>query len=92
VSTRALDPPARTGTYAYVVLDELDRIVHVSSSLHAELGPRTGHVRWEHPPGAREIYGPCFTEARMSGPPVEAVVFYSRRLKRLTSDPQAASG
>jgi len=89
VSAIARTPHARTGTYAYVVLDDHDRIVHVSSGLHAELGHRTGHVLWGHLPSARDIYGPCFTEARMSGRPVEAVVFYSGRLKRLTAIPGA---
>ena len=77
MTTQALDAPARASSYAYIVLDELDRIVHVSSGLHAELGYWTGHVLWEHLPGAREIYGPSFTEARTG------------RLKRLTAIPGA---
>lgn len=89
MTTQALDAPARASSYAYIVLDELDRIVHVSSGLHAELGYWTGHVLWEHLPGAREIYGPSFTEARTSGRPVEAILFYSGRLKRLTAIPGA---
>jgi hypothetical protein len=76
-------------SYAYVVLDDDDRIVHVSSALHRELGHWTGHVLWDHLPGAREVYGPCFAEARTSGSAAEATVFYSGRLKRLTASPGA---
>jgi hypothetical protein len=46
-------------------------------------------VLWDHLPGAREIYGPCFDEARSSGQPVESVVFYSGQVKRLTVIPAA---
>lgn len=49
---------------AYVVLDDHDRIVHVSSALHSDVGHWAGHVLWDHLPGAREVYGPCFDEAR----------------------------
>ena len=71
------------------MLDGDDRITHVSPHLHHELGSWLGHVLWDHLPGAREIYGPCFDEARSSGQPVESVVFYSGRVKRLTVIPAA---
>ena len=66
MSTEALDVQRRAASYAYVVLDEQDRIVHVSTALHSELGHWAGHVLWDHLPGARDVYGPCFAEARTS--------------------------
>lgn len=72
---------------AYIVLDDADRIVHVSAPLHDSLGRWLGHVLWDHLPGARDIYEPSFEEARASGEPVTATVFYSGRLKRLTAIP-----
>lgn len=75
---------------AYVVLDDDDRITHVSAHLHDELGRWIGHVLWDHLPGAREVYGPCFDEARSSGRPVESIVFYAGRVKRLTAIPASA--
>jgi hypothetical protein len=74
---------------AYIVLDDDDRIVHVSAALHGELGPWIGQVLWDHLPGARAVYGPCFEEARSTGHPIEDVVFYAGRLKRLTAVPGA---
>ena len=71
------------------MLDADDRITHVSPHLHHDLGSWLGHVLWDHLPGAREVYGPCFDEARSSGQPVESVVFYSGRVKRLTVIPAA---
>ena len=38
-------------------------------------------------PAARDVYGPTFDEARTSGRPVESIVFYSGRVKRLTVIP-----
>jgi hypothetical protein len=89
MSTEALDVQRRAASYAYVVLDDQDRIVHVSSALHAELGHWAGHVLWDHLPGARGVYSPCFAEARTSGGAVETTVFYAGRLKRLTAIPGA---
>jgi hypothetical protein len=71
----------------YVVLDDDDRIIHVSQPLHSGLAPWLGHVLWDHLPGAREVCSPCFEEARASGQPVESVVFYSGRVERLTAIP-----
>ena len=68
---------------AYVVLDDADRIVHVSRPYHDTRGRGVGHVFWDHLPRAREVYEPHFAEARSTGLPVEAVVFYAGRLKRL---------
>ena len=72
---------------AYLVLDAEDRVAHVSSKLHDELGRWIGHVLWDHVPGARDVYGPTFDEARATGRPVESIVFYSGRAKRLTAIP-----
>jgi hypothetical protein len=72
---------------AYVVLDEDDRIVHVSKPFHDTRGRGVGHVFWDHLPDAREIYGPYLSEARETGRPVEALVFYAGRLKRLLAIP-----
>ena len=76
-------------TDTYLVLDDRDRIVSVSPQLHHDLVHWLGHVLWDHLPAAKEIYGPCFDEARTSGQPVESVVFYSGRVKRLTAIPGA---
>jgi hypothetical protein len=71
----------------YVVLDDDDRIIHVSQPLRSGLAPWLGHVLWDHLPGARGVCSPCFEEARVSGQPVESVVFYSGRVERLTAIP-----
>jgi len=76
-----------TAPDAYVVLDNDDRIVHVSQPFHDTRGRGVGHVFWDHLPEAREIYGPHLTEARDTGRPVEALVFYAGRLKRLLAIP-----
>jgi hypothetical protein len=78
-------PPPAPGTY--VVLDDDDRIVHVSAAFHDALGHWLGHVIWDHLPSAREIYGPAIVEARDTGAPVATVVFYAGRVKRLTVIP-----
>jgi hypothetical protein len=85
--TPAVDALRHSASAAYVVLDEDDRITHVSSALHDHLGRWIGHVLWEHLPGAREICTPTFEQARATGLPVEAVVFYDGRLERLTAIP-----
>ena len=72
---------------AYVVLDDDDRIVHVSKPFHDTRGRGVGHVFWDHLPDARKIYGPHLAEARETGRPVEAVIFYAGRLKRLLAIP-----
>jgi len=79
------DPPA--ASELYVVLDSDDRLSYVSVGLKDELGGWIGHVLWDHLPGAREIYGPGFEEARSTGQAVERVVFYAGRAKRLTAIP-----
>lgn len=71
----------------YVVLDAEDRVSYVSAGLQDELGRWVGHVLWDHLPGAREIYGPCFDAARASGETVVQLVYYSGRAKRLTAIP-----
>jgi hypothetical protein len=72
---------------SYVVLNEEDRITHVSRPLRDDLGRWLGHVIWDHLPGAKDVYGPAFTVARTSGEPVETIVFYSGRVKRLVVIP-----
>ena len=87
MSSPAVDALRHAAPDAYVVLDDRDRITHVSARLHDDFGRWIGHVLWDHLPGAREVYGPTFGEARTSGRPVESVVFYSGRVKRLTVIP-----
>jgi hypothetical protein len=72
---------------AYVVLDDHDRIVHLSPPFRDTRGRGVGHVFWDHLPGARRIYEPHLAEARETGHPVEAVIFYAGRLKRLLAIP-----
>jgi hypothetical protein len=72
---------------AHVVLDDDDRIVFVSKPFHDTRGRRAGHVFWDHLPDARKVYGPHLAEARETGRPVEAVIFYAGRLKRLLAIP-----
>ena len=87
MSPPAVDALRHAAPDAYIVLDDEDRIAHVSARLHDDFGRWIGHVLWQHLPGAREVYGPTFDEARSSGRPVESVVFYSGRVKRLTVIP-----
>jgi hypothetical protein len=87
MSSPAVDALRHSASDAYVVLDDDDRIKTVSTPLHDDLGHRVGHVLWDHLPGARDVYGPTFEAARSSGLPVEAIVFYAGRLKRLTAIP-----
>lgn len=87
MSTQDVGALRHAASDAYIVLDADDRLTSVSSALHDALGHWVGHVLWDHLPGAREVYGPTFDEARLSGVPVEAVVFYSGRVKRLTAIP-----
>ena len=76
-------------TDLYVVLDDDDRIVGVSPRLRDDLGHWLGHVLWDHVPAAMDICRPFFDEARATGRPVESVVFYSGRVRRLTAIPAA---
>ena len=87
MSAPAADSLRHAAPDTYIVLDDDDRIRHVSPPLHENLGRWIGHVLWDHLPRAREVYGPAFDAARSSGEPVEAVVFYSGRVKRLTVIP-----
>ena len=87
MSSPAIDALRHAASGAYVVLDDRDRIAHVSSMLHAELGRWVGHVLWDHLPGAREVCAPTFDEARATGRAVESVVFYDGRVTRLTAIP-----
>ena len=89
MSSRAADSVRSSAPDTYVVLDDDDRIVHVSAPLHDAFAPWLGHVIWDHLPAARDVYGPHFDEARASAEPVVAVVFYAGRLKRLTVIPAA---
>jgi hypothetical protein len=87
LSTPAVEATRSAAPDTYVVLDDDDRIVHVSAPLHETLGHWNGHVLWDHLPGARETYGSAFAEARDTRDPVVAVVFYAGRVKRLTVIP-----
>jgi hypothetical protein len=87
VKAPAVDALRHGASDAYLVLDDHDRITSVSSRLHSDLGHWIGHVLWDHLPGARDVCGPTFDEARTSGHPVESTVFYSGRLQRLTVIP-----
>ena len=87
MSQAGMEALRHSSSDAYIVLDDFDRITYVSSPLHDELARWIGHVLWDHLPRAREVYGPTFDEARSSGKPVSAVVFYSGRVKRLTAIP-----
>jgi hypothetical protein len=80
---RALDALRSSAPDAYFVVDDDDRVLHVSLEFHDTRGHAVGHVLWDHLPRAREIYEPHFAEARSTGQPVEAVIFYAGRLKRL---------
>jgi hypothetical protein len=71
----------------YIVLNADDRLSYVSAGFQDDLGGWIGHVLWDHLPGAREIFGPGFDEARATGRSVERVVFYAGRVKRLTAIP-----
>jgi len=77
----------RSAPDAYFVLGDDDRILHLSQAFHDTRGRRVGHVFWDHLPGAHEVYGPHFEEARETGEPVEALIFYAGRLKRLLAIP-----
>ena len=83
----AVDALRSSAPDAYFVLDDDDRVVHVSLEFHDTRGRGVGHVLWDHLPHAREVYEPYFTEARATGRPVEAVIFYAGRLKRLLAIP-----
>jgi hypothetical protein len=83
----SLDALRSSAPDAYVVLDDDDRIVHASKPFHDTRGRGVGHVFWDHLPDAREIYGPYLADARETGRPVEALVFYAGRLKRLLAIP-----
>lgn len=89
MSSPAVDALRHAASAAYVVLDDDDRITHVSAPLHDDLGHWVGHVLWDHLPGARDGYGPTLDEARSSGRPVDSIVYYSGRVMRLTAIPGA---
>jgi hypothetical protein len=81
--SQAVDALRSSAPDAYFVLDDDDRVLHVSLEFHDTRGSGVGHVLWDHLPHAREIYEPYFVEARATSQPVEAVIFYAGRLKRL---------
>ena len=83
MSTHAEAALRASAPEAYTVLDDEDRIVHLSAPYRDTRGRSVGHVFWDHLPHAREVYEPHFAEARSTGRAVEAVVFYAGRLKRL---------
>ena len=58
MSSPAVDALRHAAPDAYLVLDDDDRITHVSARLHDDFGRWIGHVLWEHLPAARDVYGP----------------------------------
>ena len=82
-----IDALRSTAPDAYGVLDDADRIVYTSKPFRDTRGRGVGHVFWDHLPEAREIYEPHLAEARETGRPVEALIFYAGRLKRLLAIP-----
>lgn len=87
VGSGAVDELRSSAPDAYFVLDDDDRVLHVSPHFHDTRGLGVGHVVWNHLPRAREVYGPYFAEARATGRPVAALIFYAGRLKRLLAIP-----
>ena len=87
MSSRVTDTVRSSAPCAYFVLDDHDRVVHLSREFHDTRGRGVGYVFWDHLPRAREIYGPSFAEARATGRPVETTIFYAGRLKRLLAIP-----
>jgi hypothetical protein len=81
--SEAVDPLRSSAPDAYFVLDDDDRVLYVSLEFHDTRGRGVGHVLWDHLPRAREVYESHFSEARATGKPVEALIFYAGRLKRL---------
>ena len=72
---------------AYFVVDDDDRVLHVSAHFRDPRGISVGHVVWDHLPGARDVYGPHFEVARATGKPVDTLIYYAGRLKRLLAIP-----
>jgi hypothetical protein len=87
VTSRPVEDLRSAASEAYFVLDDDDRILYVSPPFHDTRGRGVGHVFWDHLPEARSIYGPCFDEARASGRPVETLLYYAGRLKRVLAIP-----
>ncbi len=63
--------------HRFFVLDYDDRIVHVSEEYHETMGRFLGHSVWEYLPGAEKTFRAPFEEARRTGRPVEATLFYA---------------
>jgi hypothetical protein len=89
VTSPTVGLPETAARERYIVLDDDDRIVHVSSALHRDLGHWVGQVLWDHLPRAREVYGRSLDDARATGHAVEDVVFYAGRLLQLRAVPGA---
>ncbi len=89
MSPLAVDLLRSSASDAYFVLDDDDRVVHVSRPFHDTRGRGVGHVLWDHLPEAQEIYGPYLADARATGEPAEGYIFYAGRLKRLLAIPGA---
>ena len=81
------EDPRSSAPAAYFVLDDDDRVLYLSPPFRDTRGRGVGHVLWDHLPHAREIYEPHFTQARESGRPVEALIYYAGRLKRVLAIP-----
>ena len=59
VTERALDALRSAAPDAYFVLDDDDRILHVSKAFHDTRGRGVGHVFWDHLPRARRGLRPA---------------------------------
>ena len=89
MSERALEALRSAAPDAYIVLDDDDRITHVSPHLHHDSGAGSGTCSGTTCPAHARSTGRASTRRVRSGQPVESVVFYSGRLKRLTVIPAA---
>ena len=69
MSSPAVDALRHAAPDAYLVLDDDDRIAHVSARLHDDFGRWIGHVLWDHLPGrTRRLRADVRRGARL-GPP-----------------------
>ena len=71
----------------YIVLDDGDCIVEVSSFAMPVLGSFLGQSLWSCFPGSRPLYEPHYTRARRTGAPVEFAQYYNGRVMRVKAVP-----
>jgi hypothetical protein len=73
----------------YFVLDDDDRVVYVGPRRDYSAKAYFGQTLWSRLPGAEELLGPRFAEARATGRPVEFAVFYAGRALGIRAIPAA---